>query len=109
MDERQAIWVLLVAVAISMTPSAGWACPYCQLFESTPEGPVYPLVIRNPYVSWPFGANTILCPARPAPLRIVNPTVAQPGDPGIFPDAVLPRQPQIVRPTRLVERNLFRL
>jgi len=104
MIARQATWVLLVVVVISETPSAGWACPYCQLFESTPDGPVYPLVICNPYVSWPFGPNTILCPARPAPLRIVNPTVAQPGDPGIFPDAVLPRQPQIVRPMLLAAR-----
>ncbi len=104
MGARQVVWAIWVALAISATPSAGRACPCCQFSDWTPDGPVYPLVIRNPYVSWPFGTDTILCPARPAPLRTVNPTVAQPGDPGIFPDAVLPRQPQVVRPILLASR-----
>ena len=98
MGTRQAIWVALTVSAILLVANSAFACPCYCLVESTPDGPVYPLVIRNPYVPWPFGTDTILCPARPAPLRIVNPTVAQPGDPGIFPDAVLPRPPQIVRP-----------
>ncbi|NQU21628.1 MAG: hypothetical protein HQ567_10120 [Candidatus Nealsonbacteria bacterium] len=63
--------------------------------------PVYPLVIRNPYVAWPFEAHVVLCASRRTPLRIVNPMVAQPGDPGIFPDAVLPREPLVVRPILL--------
>ena len=88
MKAKQATWAFLVILAITVVPSSGWACPCCQIVESTSDGPVYPLVIRNRYVPWPFAADTILCPSRPAPLRIVNPSVAQPGDPGIFPDAV---------------------
>jgi hypothetical protein len=34
----------------------------------------------------------------PKPLRIVNPFVAKPGDPGVSPEAVMPRPAQVVHP-----------
>ena len=36
--------------------------------------------------------------SRPAPLKIVNPYVAKPGDPGVSPDAVMPRATAVARP-----------
>lgn len=55
--------------------------------------PSSPVVVQNWYVSGMAAPRP-----SPKPLRIVNPYVAKPGDPGVSPGAVMPRQPQIIYP-----------
>jgi len=65
--------------------------------------PSPPLVVQNPYVLQTAAALPPLCGNDSRPLRIVNPYVAKPGDPGVSAGAVLPPQPRVTYPSALSE------
>ncbi len=62
-----------------------------------------PKRITNPYMGEPQVAKASRGQVSSGPLRIINPYVAQLGDPGVSAMAVAPRRPQVIRPAALVE------
>ena len=64
--------------------------------------PATPAVVANPHFSDTAGTAPGPHRTAKAPLRIINPYVVKPGDPGVTPGAVMPEEPKIVRPLTMI-------
>jgi len=112
MSTKSAVWALLVISVAYLTPDVATA--HRPIYAPTHFGsrtilgydyffyfpPPCPVLVQNPYVSpLPADLPGVAC-ACTAPLRIINPYAVHPNDPSISPDAVMPRRPKVIYPTK---------
>ena len=89
-----------VSRTYGLSPFAAYPAGVYDQVQPTP-----PLLVQNPYVSQTAVISPPMYGTGSPPLRIINPYVAKPGDPGVTPEAVLPRQPRVTYPSAVSEPN----